>query len=90
MNYSSQRGEREFQHLRRGGRMRRARVLSALLLVCLLFLATAQTFNAQPAYGTWPLVVTDGSKIAFSSNRDGSHLKIYLIDADGSNLTKLG
>ncbi|MBI2650204.1 PD40 domain-containing protein, partial [Candidatus Woesearchaeota archaeon] len=39
--------------------------------------------NGDPAWSP------DGSKIAFGSNRDGTHPNIYIMNADGSNIIKL-
>jgi TolB protein len=41
--------------------------------------------NASDAYPLWS---PDGRKIAFSSNREGKS-EIYVMDADGSNVTRL-
>jgi len=35
-----------------------------------------------------PVAAGDGSKIAFSSNRDGNH-ELYTMDPDGTNLVRL-
>ncbi|GAF96254.1 unnamed protein product, partial [marine sediment metagenome] len=40
------------------------------------------------AYNVEPSWSADGSKIAFSSGHDGN-LEIYVMDADGSNPTRL-
>ena len=51
--------------------------------------ATRRNLTRSPAsserYPSWS---PDGSRVAFNSNRDGTH-NLYLIDADGSNLRQL-
>jgi hypothetical protein len=41
--------------------------------------------TASERYPSWS---PDGSRVAFSSNRNGTH-NLYLIDADGSNFRQL-
>lgn len=43
---------------------------------------------ASPGYDAEATISPDGSKIVFTSNRDGD-LDIYVMDADGSNVTRL-
>ena len=46
-------------------------------------LTLTKASNGDPAWSP------DGSKIAFGSNRDGTHPNVYVMNADGSNTIKL-
>jgi TolB protein len=42
------------------------------------------------SHGSWqPQWSLDGSKIVFTSNRDGANWEIYAMNADGSNQTRI-
>ena len=61
------------------------------LFLIFLILLTSISFdsNAQRSYSnTHPEWSPDGSKIAFTSNRDGN-VEIYVVDADGENERRL-
>ena len=50
---------------------------------------TGQTnLTNNPASGLFSRMVSDGSKIAFTSDRDGNN-EIYVMNADGSGQTRL-
>lgn len=46
------------------------------------------TFDFSPAYRRRPAVSPDGKRIAFASNSD-SNWEIYLMNSDGSDLTRI-
>ena len=50
-----------------------------------LFSLVQTRLTAEGGYNGYPCWSTDGTKIIFSSNRNGS-LGIWMMDADGSNV----
>ncbi|MCO5286154.1 MAG: amidohydrolase family protein [Chitinophagaceae bacterium] len=49
----------------------------------------AKQLTFGPYYDSEPSVSPDGSKIAFISNRDGSDGNLYVMDVNGSNISRL-
>ena len=43
----------------------------------------------NPAEDNWPAFSTDGTKIVFTSNRNGGNYDIYVMNADGSGVARL-
>ena len=41
------------------------------------------------AEDNWPAFSTDGTKIVFTSNRNGGNYDVYVMNADGSGQTRL-
>jgi Periplasmic component of the Tol biopolymer transport system len=49
---------------------------------------TARQLTSNPAHDYHPVWSSDGSRLAFASNRKGN-FDVYLMDADGGNPTRL-
>ena len=48
-----------------------------------------QTLTSGPALNWHPMFSPDGSKIAFTSNRDGGDWELYVMNANGSNEVRI-
>jgi TolB protein len=53
-----------------------------------LYLGTRDVLTDEKSQGFLPVFSTDGSKIAFMSDRDG-HMEIYVMNRDGSGVRRL-
>src|SRR5690606_929736 len=49
----------------------------------------AKQLTFGPYYDSEPSVSPDGTRIAFISNRDGSDGNLYVMDVNGSNISRL-
>lgn len=61
------------------------RDLAHLMMICLLFLGGCDTRRGRELEPVEPAP----QKIVFSSNRDESHSEIYIMEADGTGVTRL-
>src|ERR687894_477112 len=70
--------------------MKSSVILLAILVVsiigAIIFSISILSSISPPAHSTFP---GENSKIAFSSDRDGNTLAIYVMNADGTNTTRL-
>jgi Tol biopolymer transport system component len=71
-----------------GENLGRIPIFIAISAICAILLSSS--FGTQINQGAWAGTFPgENGKIAFSSQRDGDYYEIYVMDADGSNPTRL-